>query len=391
MSKLLIDVGSTYFKVCEDKKISHYFRNFNKNIYDDLSTNIQDLLSSYDKDDIYICSSANGGLSTLIIGATESFSLKYAINIAFNSGINIIDTLLYKDIKTAPSINEVIDVVIIVGGIDSDHSIFDEKLEDYLSGVDYRHIVYVGNRVDVPLMRESFENIDILDNIINNKLQVEEEQLKDYLVGLYQKNIIAKDDIKELYALTSNQIYSTPYVVNRSLSKACKALPLVDPFILIDIGGATTDIHYSRDLVMDNILTHSEYDRLVFKKLGVFKSRESLVYAAKNNEFVYELLAYLGVTENILEQQSDQATKILMQLAIFLVLYKTSSSHHLYVDLHLEKLNSIVLTGGISKVLDIEECEQIVHFFYKKILHFHQIPDIVIDTNYEVWTLGIKE
>ena len=38
--------------------------------------------------------------------------------------------------------------------------------------------------------------------------------------------------------------------------------------MVIDIGGATTDIHYSKDLVDENIVTHNEYDRLVFKKLG---------------------------------------------------------------------------------------------------------------------------
>ena len=77
-SKILIDVGSTYFKVAIDDKISHHFRNFDKNIYDDLLFKCGDELKEYPKENIQICSSANGGLSTLIIGLTESFSLKYA-------------------------------------------------------------------------------------------------------------------------------------------------------------------------------------------------------------------------------------------------------------------------------------------------------------------------
>jgi hypothetical protein len=166
---------------------------------------------------------------------------------------------------------------------------------------------------------------------------------------------------------------------------------VVDPFILIDIGGATTDIHYSTDLVEDNIVQDSGYDRLVLKKLGVYKSRDSLVYSAKNNEFVYELLNFLNVTENILEERSEYATKILMQLSIFLVLYKVSSKHGGYVTIDVEKLNSIVFTGGITKVLTYEDIEQILHFFYKKILGFHQIPTIIMDSNYEIWTIGIKE
>ncbi len=216
-----------------------------------------------------------------------------------------------------------------------------------------------------------------------------EEQLRQYLTDLYQADIMGKEDIKHFYEITANQIYSTPFAVNRALPHLADRMDVADPFILIDIGGATTDIHYSRDLVSDNIVTESEYDRLVFKKLGVYKSRESLVFSARQNEFVFELLNTLNVTENILEEHSEQATRVLMQLAIFLVLYKTSRHHNAYIELELEKLNSIVFTGGITKVLSFGDIETVLRFFYRKILHFHQIPTIVIDTNYEIWTYGL--
>ena len=97
--KLLIDVGSTYFKVATADVIEQHFRDFNKDILDDLMSKCGETIARFDKQDVHICSSANGGLSTLIIGVTNSFSLKYATNIAFNSGINIIDTILYQDIE----------------------------------------------------------------------------------------------------------------------------------------------------------------------------------------------------------------------------------------------------------------------------------------------------
>jgi hypothetical protein len=388
-NKLLIDIGSTYFKICEDGHISHYFRNFDKNIFDDLTGKCSETLKKYAKEDIHICSSANGGLSTLIVGLTNSFSLKYAINIAFNSGINIIDTVHYLEIEKFVPPKEMIDVVIIVGGIDGSKGVFDERLPKYLKEVNYQNIVYVGNSTDRAFLQENISDIKILDNIISNRLQMNEEELKTYLTDLYQADIMGKEDIKHFYEITSNQIYSTPYIVNRSLPHLSDRMNVANPFILIDIGGATTDIHYSRDLVKDNIITDSEYDRLVFKKLGVYKSRESLVFSAKNNEFVYELLNFLNVTENILEERSDKATKVLMQLSIFLVLYKMSKHHKAYIELELEKLNSIVLTGGITKVLSFDEVNEIILFFYKKILHFHHAPAILLDSNYEIWSYGI--
>jgi hypothetical protein len=390
MSQILIDIGSTYFKVCEEDKIEQYFRNFDRNIFDDFQSRCGDILSHYSKDDVYICSSANGGLSTLIIGLTHSFSLKYATNIAYNAGINIIDTVLYSHIDEYTPPLEQIDVVIIVGGIDGVENIFDEKLIKYLKQINYHNILYVGSDKSHNFLRENIEDISIMKNIITDTLHVKGEELKDYLTNLYQKDIMGKEDIKQLYEFTTNQIYSTPYIVNRSMSMMNETFEVADPFILIDIGGATTDIHYSRDLVVDNIVSESEYDRLVFKKLGVFKSRDSLVFSAKNNEFVYELLEYLNVTENILEEHSQNATKILMQLSIFLVLYKTSLHHNLYVNLQLEKLNSIIFTGGITKILTQEDIDMIVKFFYKKLFYFNHIPSIVIDKEYKIWTLGIK-
>lgn len=389
-NKLLIDVGSTYFKLWTSAGVQQHFRDFNKDIFDDLTYKCADIIKHYEKDDVYICSSANGGLSTLIIGITNSFSLKYATNIAFNSGINIIDTILYKEINETSVPSELIDVVIIVGGIDSVSNIFDKELFDYLEKVNYSNIVYVGSEKDAPYLNKNIDNLTILPNIITNKLHVEEENLKEYLTNLYQSDIMGKEDIKHLYDITSNQIYSTPYIVNKTLPLINTKFKVVDPYILIDIGGATTDIHYSKDLVDENIVTQNEYDRLVFKKLGVFKSKESLIFSAKNNEFVYELLAHLKVTEHIFEESSEKATRILMQLAIFLVLCKVSVFRKAYINLKLNALNSVVFTGGITKVLEQKEIEDIVSFFYKKILNSAHNPTIVMDNNYDIWTLGMN-
>jgi len=94
---------------------------------------------------------------------------------------------------------------------------------------------------------------------------------------------------------------------------------------------------------------------------------------------------------NILDEYSPKATKVLMQLAIFLVLYKVSKHHASYIELKLEILNSIVLTGGITKLLSYDEVDRIIHFFYRKILHFHNTPTMLLDSDYEIWTYGIKE
>ena len=385
--KLLIDVGSTYFKLSTADKLEQHFRDFNKDILDDLMHKCGNTIKGFEKEDVHICSSANGGLTTLIIGITNTFSLKYATNIAFNSGINIIDTVLYQNIEEYSIPSDLIDVVIIVGGINSNGDVFSDNLYNYLAKLQYSNIVFVGNELDAPKVQEKISNIEILPNIIDNRLHIVEDNLREYLTNLYQKDIEGKEDVKNLYDITSNQIFSTPYIVNKTLPMIDSKFSVVNPFILLDIGGATTDIHYSKDLVDDNLVTENEYDRLVFKKLGVYKSKQSLIFAAKNNEFVYELLMHLKVTENIFEEQSEKATKILMQLAIFLVLCKMSHYREAYINLKLLSINSIVLTGGITKVLTTQEIEDIISFFYKKILNSAHNPTTVLDSNYDIWTL----
>ena len=389
--KLLIDIGSTYFKLSTASSIEQHFRDFNKQILDDLTHKCGDTVKRFGAENIHICSSANGGLSTLIIGLTQSYSLKYAMNIAYNAGINIIDSIVFQDIESYSVPSDLIDVVIIVGGIDSNPGVFDERLNNYLEKLNYSNAVFVGNAPDGEALSTQVDNLAVLPNIIDNRLHIVEQQLKDYLTNLYQQDIEGKEDIKHLYEITNNQIYSTPYVVNKSLPLIHTSFSVTDPFILLDIGGATTDVHYSKDLVNDNIVTEQGHDRIVFKKLGVYKSRQSLIFTAENNEFSYELLMHLKVTENIYTEHSDKATKILMQLAIFLVLCKMSQYRPAYVTLKLMAMNSIVFTGGITKVLSHEDIEDVVEFFYRKILNSDHKPVAVIDANYDIWTLGAKE
>lgn len=389
-NKLLIDIGSTYFKISTSAGIEQHFRDFNKDILDDLMCKCGDIIQQFDRRNIHICSSANGGLSTLIIGISNSFSLKYATNIALNAGINIIETILYQNISDYSIPSDLIDVVIIVGGIDSREDLFSNRLFEYVKDLNCSNIVYVGSEKDAPYIKNNINDVVVLPNIIDSRLHIVEEHLREYLTGLYQRDIEGKEDIKHLHNITDSKIYPTPYIVNRALPFISEKLSVVNPFILLDIGGATTDIHFSKDLIEENIVTENEYDRLVFKKLGVYKSRQSLVFAAKNNEYVYELLAHLEVTENVFVEETDNARKILMLLAVFLALFKISHHRDAYVDLKLLAVNSIVLTGGITKVLTVPEIENIISFFYRKIMISDHMPATILDSNYDIWTLGAR-
>ena len=94
--------------------------------------------------------------------------------------------------------------------------------------------------------------------------------------------------------------------------------------------------------------------------------------------------------QNIFNETGDKATRILMQLAIFLVLCKMSNHRQAYINLKLLAIKSIVFTGGITKVLTVAEIEGIIAFFYRKILTSDHRPAVILDSNYDIWTLGAK-
>ena len=164
----------------------------------------------------------------------------------------------------------------------------------------------------MPILKceDNIDKLVVLPNIIDDRLHIVEEHLKEYLTNLYQQDIEGKEDIKHLYDITANQIFSTPYIVNQ-------ALPMIESRSFrwptpssCWISAAPPPISTTpRTWSSDNIVTENEYDRLVFKRLGVYKSRQSLIFAAQDNEFVYELLTHLKVTENIFQEQSDKATQ----------------------------------------------------------------------------------
>ena len=170
--KLLIDIGSTYFKVSTAESIEQHFRDFNKLIIDDLMHKCGDTVQRFESKNIQICSSANGGLSTLIIGLTRSYSLKYATNIAFNSGINIIDSIVFQDIEEYSIPSDLVDVVIVVGGIDSNGGVFDERLKNYLAKLNYSNVVFVGNSQDASTLSSEVERLVVLPNIIDDRLHI---------------------------------------------------------------------------------------------------------------------------------------------------------------------------------------------------------------------------
>ena len=102
-----------------------------------------------------------------------------------------IDTVLYSKIDQHTPPMGMIDVVIIVGGIDDSANSYDMRLIDYLKKVRYHNIVYAGSKAAAAFITENLENVRVMENIISDKLQLRDEVLKNFLTHLYQEDIMS--------------------------------------------------------------------------------------------------------------------------------------------------------------------------------------------------------
>src|SRR5204863_8342761 len=154
----------------------------------------------------------------------------------------------------------------------------------------------------------------------------------------YLDDLVYKEGISELQASLSKGIRPTPEVVNRGFQRAvlnASTIPVVSPCILLDIGGATTDLHYTVEVVRDESDARpplgSSVARYVFTDLGIVASRDTLLLQLRSHPRLYEFLATV-LDENVREVyrllregECDLSPELLSYGCLFLALDRFAS------------------------------------------------------------------
>ena len=105
---------------------------------------------------------------------------------------------------------------------------------------------------------------------------------------------------------------------------------------------------------------------------------------------MYELLQYLNISEDIYDINNKiYGESKLMQMALFLALFKVSKLDDKCISLQLGKVNELVITGGAAITLCRTEIYKVVEFFNSILIDVEFSPNIVIDNEYVIWTQGI--
>jgi hypothetical protein len=402
---IYIDVGSTMIKIAESRgttivKRTFIQRNLNKKVGDEVAEIINKLKSKYPNVKFKICSSANGGLRVGLISLTKRFSGEISKRIIMSSGCNLI---WHASSNEFENLNVKIDALVISGGLNVKNAKYQKLwmknvIEHIPSNIP---VIYCGNSFLKNIILKKLPNANIIENIMNDNIKINYLELSSSLKQLYMLDLIQKDGISNLQEHSIIPIWPTPAICQNAFLKITEHkthMHFSQPILMIDMGGATTDVFYGKELISNINELKAEalsINRYVYTSIGVKSSKESVIIELNENKFLYDIInciseenqtqkRYINFRDNELSWISEED---LFYMCFGIVLEKLVNGIESGHPIVLEKINTIIITGGASKKCKIE----ILNKIYKLYLgdKITNSPEIFIDKKYEIWNIGI--
>ncbi|OLR94646.1 glutamate mutase L [Actinokineospora bangkokensis] len=293
---LLVDIGSTVVKVCaHDGTRPGPVRLVPRDPA--VAPGEQVLALAGGAPRLRVCSSANGGLRVGVLGLTRGHSTAAAVRAAVAAGGNVVyaDLLgLPRDTPAPP-----VDVLVLVGGVDGADPV---HLRDRLgrapqAGRPHEVLVWAG--ADEPGVVAGLPVDHVVPNVLDHRLRPATGALADLVSGLYVEDLVDSKGLRALAGRTEVAVWPTPAVVSLAAGTlAAGGAPFPDvttPFIVVDVGGATTDAYYCAELRAGTArpAPGESVVRRVFTDLGVVASLPALRQAVTTHPGLLDLAAAL--------------------------------------------------------------------------------------------------
>jgi hypothetical protein len=345
-----------------------------------------------------ICSSANGGLRIGVLGLSRRYSGGVAVRMLEAVGANIAYHLDWRAATEIATTQPPVDMLVVVGGIDSHSATSVRRALPALKLGYFPHdrLVYAGHRGAASEVKRLWPSAHVEPNLLQDGLAPSGTALTDYARLTYLDDIESKRDIVPLQRDSAVPIEPTPGVVSRAFQRLYQRL--ASPAILLDVGGATTDLHFTKELLDEDNVSgplsgYPDVGRHVFTAYGVAESRASTVRALAGDARCVDFLSALWgadfrrVYVDLIDGHTDDRTAF--AACIFLALRQVSDAR---VDVNaprllLPRLATLALTGGASQALaaaDIQKAAEVV-------LQRTGTLQVVLDSQYRWWSLGLLD
>src|SRR5690554_5234982 len=195
----------------------------------------------------FACSSASGGLKMAAIGLVSELTTEAAKRVCLGSGAKV--DLVFSGILTNSEVEEIknsdTDIILLAGGIDGgDKKTVIENSKILKQNNINIPIIYAGNKEAVDQVKEILKtynselyiSLNVMPKL--NKLHI--TSTKNLIRQIFIEKIIYAKGIDRLNKYLDGPIIPTPV----SLLNVCSLITTrTEPVIIVDIGGATTDIY----------------------------------------------------------------------------------------------------------------------------------------------------
>ncbi len=205
---------------------------------------IQSMLSS---------SSAAGGLRMIAVGLTKALTTRAAEEAALGAGAKLIDAYSHRltpgDISAIES--KIPDLILLAGGVDGGN---EENIIKNAHALAHSRIqspiIIAGNKTAAPTVWAILEKFGkyavVVENILPELDRLNTEPARNTIREIFIDRITHAKGLDKAREMTGGIVMPTPLAVLKGaglLSKGYRGEPGWGDLIVIDIGGATTDVH----------------------------------------------------------------------------------------------------------------------------------------------------
>jgi uncharacterized protein (TIGR01319 family) len=264
--RLLIDFGSTFTKVVavdlgQNKIITR--TQVPSTVEEDVTIGLKEALSKiYDEGRIsrdvekkaLACSSAAGGLRIVSIGFVPELTAEAATRAALGAGARVAGCYSYE--LTEPEVEAIReiapDIILLAGGTDGGDKrviVHNARMLSRL-GLENTYILVAGNKAAHDEIKAIFntasKNVRFTQNVMPEVGRLETEPCNREIRDIFINNIIEAKGIARARTIVADIIMPTPSAVlaaARLLAEGYEGERGLGDLIVVDVGGATTDVH----------------------------------------------------------------------------------------------------------------------------------------------------
>ncbi|WDZ81624.1 glutamate mutase L (plasmid) [Ensifer adhaerens] len=257
MTIVSIDIGSTWtkgaaFSLSSDGTLALLNRASHPTTVHDLSEGFSRVLGGLvghdDEFELFYSSSAKGGLAVAAVGLVPELTSEMAKMTACSSGAKVTQTFAYElsDDDVSSLMLSAPDIILLTGGSDGGNSFYPVRNAGRIAGADLAAaIVFAGNRSAKDAVARILQGKHLVctENVLPALDSPNPEPARAAIRDIFLTRITSGKGLDRIVADTGREPCPTPYALYEFCQSLAAHAPELGEFLLVDMGGATTDVY----------------------------------------------------------------------------------------------------------------------------------------------------